>query len=140
MAHIEQSLPTANAHTHGTAACRRTRRARLGTALFWIASGAFHFVIPRQFESFVPPQLGAWRRELVVASGIAEIAGGVAVLPDRTRRWARWWLLATLVAVYPANINMAINSKDFPSIPTPALWARLPLQFLFARNTWRGTR
>jgi uncharacterized membrane protein len=140
MAHIEQSLPTANAHTHGTAACRRTRRARLGTALFWIASGAFHFVIPRQFESFVPPRLGTWRRELVVASGIAEIAGGVAVLPDRTRRWVRWWLLATLMAVYPANINMAINSKDFPSIPAPALWARLPLQFLFARNTWRGTR
>jgi uncharacterized membrane protein len=136
----EQTLSTANADTHGAEACRRTRRTRLGTALFWIASGAFHFVIPRQFESFVPPRLGVWRRELVVASGIAEIAGGVAVLPDRTRRWARWWLLATLVAVYPANINMAINSKDFPSIPAPALWARLPLQFLFARNTWRGTR
>ena len=125
---------------HGSDAIAQSRRARLGTALFWIASGAFHFVIPRQFESFVPPRLGAWRRELVVASGIAEIAGGVAVLPNRTRRWARWWLLATLVALYPANINMAVNSKDFPAIPAPALWARLPLQFLFARFTWRGTR
>jgi uncharacterized membrane protein len=140
MAHIEQSLPTANADTYGTEASRQTGRARLGTALFWIASGAFHFVIPRQFESFVPPRLEVWRRELVVASGIAEIAGGVAVLPYRTRRWARWWLLATLVAVYPANISMAVNSNDFPSIPAPALWARLPLQLLFARTAWRGTR
>jgi uncharacterized membrane protein len=129
-----------NGDTHGTEAVRRSRGSRLGTALFWIVSGALHFVIPRQFESFVPALLGRWRRELVVASGIAEIVGGLAVLPDRTRRFARWWLLATLVAVYPANINMAVNSKDFPDIPAPALWARLPLQFLFARNTWRGTR
>jgi uncharacterized membrane protein len=129
-----------NGDTQATDAVGRSRRARLGTALFWIVGGALHFVMPRQFESFVPPRLGRWRRELVVVSGIAEIAGGIAVLPDRTRHLARWWLLATLVAVYPANINMAVNSKDFPDIPAPALWARLPLQFLFARNTWRGTR
>jgi uncharacterized membrane protein len=76
----------------------------------------------------------------VVASGIAEIAGGVAILPESSRRGARWWLLATLVAVYPANIHMAINSKDFPTIPAAALWARLPVQGLFALLTWRGTR
>jgi uncharacterized membrane protein len=62
------------------------------------------------------------------------------VLPDRTRRGARWWLLATLAAVYPANIHMAVNSKDFPNIPAPALWARLPVQFVFGWITWRGTR
>jgi uncharacterized membrane protein len=138
---MTQQLPrTRNGDTPGTEAIRRTTAARLRTALFWIVGGALHFVIPRQFESFVPPRLGRWRKELVVASAIAEIAGGIAVLPDRTRRFACWWLLATLVAVYPANINMAVNSKDFPDIPAPALWARLPLQFLFARNTWRGTR
>src|SRR5258708_23778280 len=98
-----------NGDTRAPDALGRSRGARLGTALFWIVSGAFHFVIPRQFESFVPPRLGRWRRELVVASGIAEIAGGIAVLPDPTRHLARWWLPATLVAVYPANINMAVN-------------------------------
>ena len=115
-------------------------RVRLGTALFWIVGGTLHFVMPRRYESFVPPRLARWRRELVVGSGIAEIAGGAAVLPHHTRRWARWWLLATLVAVYPANIHMAVNSEDFPEIPAPALWARLPFQFLFALLTWRGTR
>jgi uncharacterized membrane protein len=118
----------------------RTRRARLGTALFWVVGGSLHFVIPRQYEAIVPPRLARWRKELVVASGMAELAGGVAVLPDGTRRAARWWLLATLAAVYPANIHMAVNAKDFPRIPPAALWARLPCQFLFALMTWRGTR
>jgi uncharacterized membrane protein len=99
-----------------------------------------HFVIPRQYQAIVPPYLASWKRELVVASGVAELAGGLAVLPERTRRGARWWLLGTLLAVYPANIHMAVNSKDFPKIPPAALWARLPVQGLFALLTWRGTR
>ena len=102
-------------------------------------AGAMHFVIPRQYEAIVPPYLARWKKELVVASGVAEIAGGVAILPDATRRGARWWLLATLLAVYPANIHMAVNSKEFEHIPAPALWGRLPVQFLFAWMTWRGT-
>jgi uncharacterized membrane protein len=114
--------------------------ARLGTALFWIVAGTMHFVIPRQYQAIVPPRIARWRREVVVVSGLAEIAGGVAVLPDRTRRSARWWLLATLAAVYPANIHMAVNAKDFPRIPEPALWARLPVQFLFGWITWLGTK
>jgi uncharacterized membrane protein len=118
----------------------RTRRARLGTALFWIVGGTLHFVIPRQYEAIVPPRLERWRKEVVVASGVAELAGGIGVLPDGTRRLARWWLLATLAAVYPANIHMAVNPDQFPRIPAPLLWARLPLQFVFAVMTWRGTR
>ena len=114
--------------------------ARIGAAAFWIVAGAMHFVVPRQYEAIVPPRIARWKKEVVIASGVAEMAGGVAILPDASRRAARWWLLATLVAVYPANINMAINSKDFPAIPAPALWARLPFQFLFALMTWRGTR
>jgi uncharacterized membrane protein len=113
---------------------------KIVAATFWLLAGAMHFIIPRQYEAIVPPYLARWRKEIVVASGIAEIAGGVTVLPDATRRGARWWLLATLVAVYPANIHMAVNSKDFPKIPAAALWARLPVQGLFALLTWRGTR
>jgi len=115
-------------------------RVRLGLALFWIVAGALHFVIPRQYEAIVPPAIARWKRELVVASGLAEIAGGIAVLPEGTRRGARWWLLATLVAVYPANIHMAVNPQQYPRIPPAALWARLPVQGLFAWFTWRGTR
>ncbi|MET0511518.1 MAG: DoxX family protein [Thermoleophilaceae bacterium] len=118
---------------------RRSNRARIGVAAFWIVAGALHFVIPRQYRSIVPPAIGDWKSELVVASGIAEIAGGLAVLSDRTKRGARWWLLATLVAVFPANIHMAVNAEDFKDIPEAALWARLPFQAVFAWMTWRGT-
>jgi uncharacterized membrane protein len=113
---------------------------RIAAAAFWVLAGTMHFVIPRQYEAIVPPYLARWKKELVVASGLAEIAGGVAILPDSSRHGARWWLLATLIAVYPANIHMAINSKDFPKIPAAALWARLPVQGLFALLTWRGSR
>jgi uncharacterized membrane protein len=113
---------------------------RIGAAIFWVLSGTMHFVIPRQYEAIVPPYLARWKKELVVASGIAEIAGGIAVVPERTRRGARWWLLSTLVAVYPANIHMALHPEQFPKIPAAALWARLPVQGLFALLTWRGTR
>jgi uncharacterized membrane protein len=113
---------------------------RFAAATFWVVAGTMHFVVPRQYEAIVPRSLARWKKELVVASGIAEIAGGVAVLPERTRRGARWWLLATLVAVYPANIQMALHPKRYPKIPAAALWARLPVQGLFALLTWRGTR
>jgi uncharacterized membrane protein len=118
----------------------RSALARNGAALFWIVAGVMHFVIPRQYESIMPPRLERWKKELVVASGIAEIAGGIAVLPETTRKGARWWLLATLAAVYPANIHMALNPEKFERIPAAALWARLPCQGLFALLTWRGTR
>jgi uncharacterized membrane protein len=51
-----------------------------------------------------------------------------------------WWSLATLAAVYPANIEMAVRSERYPKIPPTALWARLPLQFVFGWLTWRGTQ
>ena len=61
------------------------------------------------------------------------------ILSEATRRPARWWLLATLAAVYPANIEMALRPERYPKIPAAALWARLPLQFVFGWLTWRGT-
>lgn len=107
---------------------------------FWIVAGVMHFVIPRQYEAIVPASLAKWRREIVQASGVAEIAGGMLILPAATRRAGRWWSLATLAAVYPANIEMAIRSERYPKIPPAALWARLPLQFAFGWLTWRGTQ
>ena len=113
--------------------------ARIGAALFWVVAGVMHFVIPRSYEAIVPAQIAQYKREAVVISGVAEIAGGLAVLPQATRRGARWWLLGVLAAVYPANIYMALNPDQFKRIPPAALWGRLPLQFLFGWITWRGT-
>ena len=112
---------------------------RRSLALFWLVAGSMHFAAPGPYRAIVPARLARWRREVVAASGVAEIAGGVAVLSVRTRPFARWWLLATLAAVFPANVEMAVRSERYPRIPAPLLWARLPLQALFALHVWRGT-
>jgi uncharacterized membrane protein len=73
-------------------------------------------------------------------AGAAELIGGLAVLPDRTRPAARWWLLATLLGVYWANVHMALRPHKFPRFKPALLYARLPVQGLFAWLTWRGTQ
>ena len=118
-----------------------TRRAGpIALGIFWIFAGSMHFLRTRTYEAIMPPYLREWKRELVLLSGAAELAGGVAVLPERTRRFARWWLLATLVAIFPANIHMAVNAGEYPKIPEPLLWARLPFQAVFGWMIWHGTR
>ncbi len=95
---------------------------------FFIFAGIMHFAIPRTYESIVPDGLPA-KRALVYASGAAEIAGGVGVMNAGTRRVASLWSIATLVAVFPANVHMALNPGRYP-VPggRAALLARLPLQ------------
>ena len=86
-----------------------------------------HFTIPETFEAIVPGALPA-PRALVLLSGAAEVAGGVGLLSRRTARPAAWWLIATLVAVFPANIAMALDAERYAGIPEALLWARLPVQ------------
>ena len=119
----------------------RSQRALAG---FFAFAGAMHFVIPRRYESIMPPSLPK-HREAVAVSGVAEILGGAAVLSARTRRVGRWWLLALLLAVFPANLHMAVNPEqvkglDLDRVPRWALWARLPLQPLAMLWVWRATR
>jgi uncharacterized membrane protein len=114
------------------------------TAFFTFA-GVMHFVIPRSYEATVPAYVRVPPREAVLVSGLAELAGGLAVLTPATRRpFARWWLIALLVAVFPANVHMALNPEqvrglDLRRIPRWALWARLPLQPLMIWWVWRAT-
>ena len=99
------------------------------------------FRAPKFYEAIVPPPFEERRTEVNVASGAAELAGGLAVLADRTRPAARWWLIATLLAVYWANVRIWRYGPDkFPRFKPALLYARLPVQGLFAWLTWRGTR
>ncbi len=98
------------------------------TGLLFVATGAVHFIRTEMYEQIVPPQLGH-APELVAISGIAEIAGGLGLIIPRTRRAAGLGLIALLVAVWPANIYMAIKGAHFAAAaPAWALWARVPLQ------------
>jgi uncharacterized membrane protein len=97
---------------------------------FFIAAGINHFVNPKFYLAIMPDYLPA-HQELVDASGIAEMAGGVALLHPATRRFGGWWLIATLIAVFPANLHMALHPERYRKIPEAGLYARLPVQLLF---------
>jgi len=94
--------------------------------------GILHFTSPEPFVRIVPAVLPA-PLVLVYLSGIAEIAGGIGILIPKLRRAAGFGLIALYVAVFPANINMALNQLQIGAdpIPTWALWMRLPFQFVF---------
>jgi uncharacterized membrane protein len=111
-------------------------RARTVLGVTFIGAGLLHFLRPRMYEAMMPGYLPA-HRELVYASGIAEIAGGAGVLHPKARRAAGWWLIATLVAIFPANVDMAVHAGRFKRFPRAALWARLPLQGVLIAWAWR---
>ena len=117
------------ARTGATVPCRAMSRARAAVGVSFLGAGALHFLRPRIYEAIMPRYLPA-PRELVYASGVAEIAGGAGMLHPRTARPAAWWLIATMVGVFPANVEMAVNAERFKQFPRAALWARLPLQAL----------
>jgi uncharacterized membrane protein len=111
---------------------------RAFTGIAFIVAGTLHFTHTRAYEAIMPPYVPR-HRESVLVSGAAEIAGGVGVLVPQARPYARWWLLALLTAVFPANVHMALNAGDFKEMPRWSLWARLPFQLAFAALVWRAT-
>ena len=107
-------------------------------AALFIASGIVHLVRPSVYLPIMPPYL-PYPSGLILVSGVAEIAGGIGLLFPPTRRVARYGLIALLIAVFPANIQMAINgftNGDSPLILT-LLLARLPLQPLLIWLVYR---
>ncbi len=106
--------------------------------------GLLHFTHTAVFASIVPDYLPA-HEALVLISGVFEIGLAVALQFERTRVLAAWGLVALFVAVFPANINMALHpERPIPGIsftpPAIALWLRLPLQFVLLAWAWRYTR
>ncbi len=95
--------------------------------LLYIAAGVNHFVHPDFYVKIMPPYL-PWHLELVYISGVAEFLLGVLVLIPQTRSLAAWGLIALLIAVFPANLHMALNPDLYSNIPPAVLWLRLPLQ------------
>jgi uncharacterized membrane protein len=105
-------------------------------AAFFTFAGVGHFTNADFFIAIVPPYLQSVDRELVYISGVFEILGGIGVLVPMTRKFSGYGLLALLVAVYPANIHMAMNPEQFPDMTANALLVRLPFQLLFAAMVW----
>ena len=116
------------------------RIARIFAGPVMTLAGINHFVMPRAYESIMPDYLPA-HRALVYASGVVEIAGALATMHPRTRKAGGWILIVTLVAIFPANVHMALHPDRYPDVPGGqiGLLALLPLQILFVYLVWRAT-
>ena len=102
--------------------------------------GILHFVRPEPFVAIVPSILPS-PLLLVYVSGVFEIAGGLGLLLPKTRVAAAWGLVLLYIAVFPANINMAVNNIPLDGVVNPvAAWVRLPFQALFIAWAWWMTR
>jgi uncharacterized membrane protein len=101
-------------------------------ALLMGGAGTTHFTNPDFYERIVPGWMPGSRRFWVQASGVVEIACAGLLLVPRTRRTGGWVTAGTLVTVWVANIQAAIDGgmpEAKPPFDSPAAaWIRLPLQ------------
>lgn len=115
---------------------RRRRVARFKTGMRWllgiffIGAGANHFLNTAFYVRIMPPYL-PWHLELVYLSGVLEALLGILVLVPRYTFLAAWGLIALLIAVFPANVHMAMNPDQFPELNPVLLWVRLSFQAVF---------
>lgn len=105
----------------------------------YIAAGINHFVAPKFYSRIMPDWL-PWHSQLIFISGVCEVVLGILLLPLATRTFAAWGIIILLIAVFPANIQMAVT---YWNKQNPYLWMallRLPLQFVLIWWAWQYTR
>lgn len=107
-------------------------------ALF-VAAGINHFWHTPFYVAMMPPYLPL-HLELVYLSGLAEIGLGALLFWPRWQRVAACGVIALCVAVFPANVNMALHPELFPQFSPQGLWLRLPLQAVAIAWAWWYTR
>ena len=103
---------------------------RIVLGIAFVIAGANHFRDPSVYVAMIPPWLPS-PETLNIISGAAEIAGGIGVLIPRTRNASATGLILLLIAVFPANLQIALNGWPGMDIPRWVLAARLPFQLLF---------
>ena len=104
-------------------------------SVLFVAAGINHFLSSGIYLRITPDYF-PWPLALVYVSGFFEVLGGVGVAIPCLRRAAGYGLIALLVALFPANVDMVLNADDFPSIPYWVLVARLPLQGILIAWVW----
>jgi uncharacterized membrane protein len=110
--------------------------------VFYVFAGANHFVQPDAYLPMMPPYL-PWHRALIYVSGAAEVGLGLAMLSPALRPAAAWGLILLLIAIFPANLHIALH--DVPLFGNPKgfgvwNWVRLPFQAVLIAWAWWYTR
>jgi uncharacterized membrane protein len=116
-------------------ASRARAVSRIVLAALFAAAGILHFATPGFYLRIMPPYV-PFPLAAVWLSGAAEIAGGIGLLVPRLRRPAAIGLILLLIAVFPANLHMALNPGRFADLSPLLLWLRLPLQPLLMAWVW----
>ncbi|MEO6034093.1 MAG: DoxX family protein [Verrucomicrobiota bacterium] len=100
-------------------------------AILFVAAGILHFLKPQSYLKIMPAFFPA-PLALVYLSGAFEILGGIGILVPRLRRWTGIGLIALLIAVFPANVEMLWQNlrKEGLSLFSWLLIFRLPLQLV----------
>lgn len=105
-------------------------------AIFFVVAGANHFRSPAIYLGMMPPWL-PWPETLNLIAGAAELLGGIGLLVPWARRFSGWGLIALLVAVFPANLHVALQGAMPGTNFSPrVLWVRLPFQAVFIAWVW----
>ena len=106
----------------------------------FLASGTVHLVRPEVFEPLMPSWVPA-HREVILGSGVAELACALGLALPRSRRVAGWASAALLLGVWPGNLKMALDSNRSSSTAFKvAAWGRVPLQLPMIRAALAATR
>ena len=104
------------------------------------ASGAVHLARPEVYEPLMPAAVPA-HREVILASGVAELACAAGLVLPRTRRTAGWASALLLLGVFPGNLKMADDARRSRSAKFKALaYGRLPLQWPMIRIALKAAR
>ena len=105
-----------------------------------LLAGLAHFAFPRAYQRIVPRLVGHpefWVRW----SGVTEIACAGLLVDRRTRRVGALGTIGLLLAVFPANVTMALDGgipgQPFPLRSPVVAWVRLPLQVPMVIWAWR---
>ncbi len=108
---------------------RREQVALVGLCVALGGAGILHFIVPAPYRRIVPAPLRDNAAAVVALSGVCEIACAVLLALPRTRRFGAYATAALFVAVFPANVQMALDSLHGDSATFRAIaWLRLPLQ------------
>jgi uncharacterized membrane protein len=104
-----------------------------------VAAGANHFASPGFYVRLMPPYL-PWHLALVYASGVVEVALGVALVVPRTSKGAARGVVGLLVVFLTVHVHMVLNAGDYPEVRPALLWARLALQGPLIAWAWWFTK
>ncbi|MFJ4898398.1 DoxX family protein [Streptomyces sp. DT20] len=119
----------------------RTSRSPFLLAGLMAGAGALHLAVPKVFDGTVPRILPGSPRAWTYGSGVVEFALAAGLVHPRTRPIAARATAGFFVAVFPANVQMALDARHSPAVPRAAALGRLPLQIplvMWARKVARA--